>query len=278
MATTACIAGSASRDVLDAYVCPACRGHLARAAESLRCDPCAQTYPIRTGIPEFISEELRKSSDPVLKRMAAIDRMARIYETKLWYPVILALYGGFGRMSLPQLLAKVNLNLGAAEGRILDVACGPGTFGRRAAGETREVFGIDVSRGMLRQGLAYAEKEGTSNMHFARARVEALPFPGGVFDAVLCCGSLHLFSDTVAALGEMARVMKPAAVLSVFTFTAGDAGILKHRRILDYSRRHGLHTFELPEMAEYLESAGFDHFEPEVSGSILTFAARRKTE
>lgn len=31
------------------------------------------------GIPDFILEELSRSLDPVLRRMAAIDRMARIY-------------------------------------------------------------------------------------------------------------------------------------------------------------------------------------------------------
>jgi SAM-dependent methyltransferase len=277
-ATSTARVDGTGRDVLDAYVCPACRRSLTRAADSLRCDRCAQTYPVRAGIPEFIAEELWTSRDPALRRMTAIDKMARIYETRLWYPIVLALYGGFGKLSLAQLIAKVTRNLGSAEGRILDIACGPGTFGRRTAGRTREVFGIDVSRGMLRQGLAYTEKEGITNMHFARARVEALPFPAEAFDAALCCGSLHLFSDTVAALREMARVMKPAAVLSVFTFTVGDAGILKYRPVLDYNRRHGLHTFELPEMAADLDSAGFERFEADVSGSILTFAARRKAQ
>src|ERR1035438_1212656 len=129
---------------------------------------------------------------------------------------------------------------------------------------------------MLRQGAAYAAKEGVPNVHFARARVEALPFEDAVFDATICCGSLHLFTDTVAALREMARVMKPSAILSVFTFTAGAGGVLKYRRVRDRSvKNHGLHVFELPEIESYLAVSGFEDFEPEVSGSILTFSARR---
>ncbi len=61
-------------------------------------------------------------------------------------------------------------------------------------------------------------------MHFARARVEALPFQDRLFDATLCCGSLHLFADTVTALRQMARVMKPEAILSVFTPPRATAG------------------------------------------------------
>jgi hypothetical protein len=77
----------------------------------------------------------------------------------------------------------------------------------------------------------------------------------------------------------MARVMKPAAVLSVFTFTAGSGGILKFRRVREYMRsRHGLHVFELSEMEQYLTASGFEDFQPEVSGSILTFSARKQAD
>jgi ubiquinone/menaquinone biosynthesis C-methylase UbiE len=209
--------------------------------------------------------------------MTAIDKMARIYETKLWYPIVLAVYGGFRSISLAGLIATVSRNVGPAEGRVLDVACGPGTYGRRIASPSREVFGIDVSRGMLRQGAAYAAREGVTNIHFARARVETLPFSRESFDAVVCCGSLHLFADTAIALGEMARVMKPGARLAVFTFTPGETGILKYRRVREWlSSKHGLHVFELDELERLLDAAGFERFEPEVHGSILTFSACRK--
>jgi ubiquinone/menaquinone biosynthesis C-methylase UbiE len=209
--------------------------------------------------------------------MRFIDRMARIYETKLWYPIILNLYGGFHSPSLAQLIDTVSQKVQATKGRVLDIACGPGTFGRRIASLSKEVFGIDVSMGMLRQGATYTGKEGTPNVHFARARVEALPFEEGVFDATLCCGSLHLFADTVIALREMARVMKPAAILSVFTFAAGRGGILKFRRVREWSLKdHSLHVFDLSEMEQYLTASGFQDFQPEISGSTLTFSARKQ--
>jgi ubiquinone/menaquinone biosynthesis C-methylase UbiE len=243
----------------------------------LRCLGCSHTYPISEGIPDFILEELSRSADPVLRRMRFIDRMARIYETKLWYPIVLDVYGGFHSPSLAQLVRRVSQKVQSTKGRVLDIACGPGTYGRRIASPTKDVFGIDVSMGMLRQGAAYIAREGTANMHFARARVEALPFEDGVFDAALCCGSLHLFADTVTALREMARVMKPAAVLSVFTFAAGRGGILKFRGVREWSlKHHGLHVFDLAEMEQYLTVSGFKDFDPEVSGSILTFSARKQ--
>jgi len=243
----------------------------------LRCPICSGVFPLKEGIPDFLLGELSRSADPELKRMRFIDRMARIYETDLWYPIILNLYGGFGSASLAQLVSVVAQKVESVEGRVLDVACGPGTFGRRIASPSREVFGIDVSMGMLRQGAAYTSQEGIPNVHFARARVEALPFEDGFFDATLCCGSLHLFSNTVTALREMAWVMKPGAVLAVFTFAAGRGGLLKYRRLREWMRKdHGLHVFELPEMKQYLTASGFEDFQPQVSGSILTFSARKQ--
>jgi SAM-dependent methyltransferase len=259
------------------YVCPACQGPLRQEEGLLRCPACAHAYPIREGIPDFLGEELARSADPELRRMRFIDRMAGIYETRLWYPIVLKVYGGMRSPSFAQLIRIVAQKVQPVEGRVLDIACGPGTYGRRVASPSKEVFGIDVSMGMLRQGVAYTAKEGISKVHFARARVEALPFADRLFDATLCCGSLHLFTDTVVALRSMARVMKPGAILAVFTFAAGRGGVLKYRRVREWGRKEqGLHVFALPEMEGYLAAAGFTDFQPEVSGSILTFSARRK--
>jgi SAM-dependent methyltransferase len=261
---------------LGIYACPACKRLLHPEGDALHCPACRQTYPVSEGIPDFILEELSQSRDPVLRRMTVIDRMARIYETKLWYPIVLTVYGGFRSPSLAQLIRIVSQDVRSTKGRVLDIACGPGTFGRRIASPSKEVFGIDVSGRMLRQGMAYCRKERIPDMHFARTRVEALPFEDGFFDAVICCGSLHLFADTVIALREIARVMKPAAALSVFTFTAGRGGILKFRRVREWSlENQGLHVFELPDLERCLTASGFVDFQPAVSGSILTFSARK---
>ena len=259
------------------YACPACKHLLHREKDTLRCPICSQAYPIIEGIPEFIFGELSGSTDPEMRRMRFIDRMASIYETSLWYPIVLKIYGGFRSLSFPELIVRMTERVQPVSGRVLDVACGPGTYGRRIASPSKEVFGIDISKGMLMQGAAYVVRDRIPNMHFARARVEALPFEDGFFDAALCGGSLHLFADTLIALREMARVMKPGAILSVFTFGAGTGGILKLRRVRERSfRHHGLHVFELLEMEQYLGAAGFEDFQPEVSGSILTFGARKR--
>ena len=259
------------------YACPNCKSPLVEANGGLRCASCGSFFSIIDDIPEFIVGELSASPDPQLRRMRFIDKMASLYESRLWYPVVMKVYGGLRAPLLPQLIHSVAGILDPVSGRILDVACGPGTFGRKIASPAREVWGIDVSRGMLRQGAVYAAAERISNLHFARARVEALPFRDESFDAVICCGSLHLFTDTVTALKEMARVMKPGAVLATFTFTAGEGGLLKYESFRRWNRdRNGLHVFTLDDLSRDLTSSGFEDFQPEVAGSVLTFSARKR--
>ncbi len=153
-------------------------------------------------------------------------------------------------------------------GSVLDVACGPATYTRRLASQSRDVYGIDISIGVLRQGMAYVLRDGTARVHLARASVDELPFENAVFDGAICSGSLHLFPDPVLSLREIARTMKPGAALSVQTFVAGNTAINRF-----VQRRSWLHTFELVELQRYLGEAGFEGFRPELDGIVLTFSA-----
>lgn len=258
------------------YVCPQCKGQLVVAEAALTCTACQRAYPIVEGIPDFLLEWPEESENRILRNIERVDKLARFYETKLWYPFVLNVYGGYHVKTFDELVTFTREKMAPVKGLVLDVACGPGTYGRRAAGPEREVYGIDLSLGMLRQGLNYLAEENITAMHFSRADVESLPFGDHLFDGVLCCGSLHLFPDTVKALREIGRTMKSGAPLVVFTFTWGDKGLLKYRWARERLRRRGgLHVFELPEIEGYLKQTGFWNFQPEVCGSILIFSAQK---
>ena len=262
---------------LDAYVCPICKAALEPAGAGLECCQCSQAFPVIDGLPDFVRQDLSKSDEPILRKVGKMDRLARFYESRFWYPVVLNLVGGLGSTTLGELIGEISSMVKDVHGRILDVACGPGTYGRRVASGARVVFGIDVSMNMLRQGVVYTEREGVDQMHFARARVESLPFADQFFDAALCCGSLHLFPDTVQALSEIARAMKPGAPLAAMTFTPGGRGIVRFQRLRErLERSRGVRVFGISEMEQYLATAGFDDFQPTTYGSILVFRARRR--
>ena len=195
-------------DDLSLYVCPHCRGTLRAIRRWLECSGCGRRYNIRDNIPDFLLSDPAKDVHPVLRRVRVIDWLAPIYETRLWYPNVLRLAGGKGSMSLPQLIAMIQEIIAPVAGCVLDVACGPGTFGRRVANNSHRVYGIDISAGMLKRGVILARREHVANIRFARAQVEALPFGNETFDAAICSGSLHLFADTVLALREIGRTLK----------------------------------------------------------------------
>jgi ubiquinone/menaquinone biosynthesis C-methylase UbiE len=239
------------------------------------------TYPIRDGIPDFIVEKLEESSNRTLRMLGKKDSSILLdfgsysYETCI-YPLVCNLFGGWRSTSLRQLAHDCSAIVGSQDGLILDVACGPGTYGRRMASASRTIYGVDACMSMLRRGARYVERSNLPNVHFARAKVEALPFPAGLFDAAICAGSLNHFSDTVLALREINRTMKAGAPLAVMCFAAGSKGLFKYRSMRERTEKRGGHIFELPDLDRYVAEAGFEDFRPHAYGSILVFSARKR--
>jgi ubiquinone/menaquinone biosynthesis C-methylase UbiE len=252
------------------FACPKCKRPLRSADNALYCTECNRTYPIAGGIPDFLSQG---SLAPATLRIAKVmDIVAPIYESRLFASVLLKLSSvrSSGSRFIDSVASFHSESLKGITGTVLDVACGPATYSRRIASPSRNVYGIDISMGVLQQGMTYVTRDGAPGVHLARARVEELPFENAVFDGTVCSGSLHLFPDTVLSLREIARTMKPGAPLSVQTFVVGKTIINRFMQ-----KRSWLHTFELVELQQYLAEAGFEGFQPELDGIVLTFSARK---
>ena len=263
------------------YACPTCKRELELKDRGLRCHVCTVTYPILDHIPDFIVEDLAESGNRSLRSIGKMDSSvrldfaARIYETWV-YPMVCNLFGGWHSTSLKELARDISEIVGSIDGAILDAACGPVTYGRRVASKSRVIYGIDACMSMLRRGVRYVERDGVPNVHFARAKVEALPFQANLFGAAICAGSLNHFSDTLLALREIGRTMKTRAPLAVMCFAVGTKGLFKYRRIRENSEKGGGHIFELSQLDQYVAEAGFEDFRPHLYGSILVFSARKK--
>ncbi len=100
----------------------------------------------------------------------------------------------------------------AESARILDPSCGPGLDLCHLAGlvPSGEVVGADLSAGMITKAAENARQRGIRNSAFFQADVAALPkhFQGR-FDAIFCSLSFHHYTDPLAALREMRRVLRP---------------------------------------------------------------------
>ncbi len=262
-------------DALAVYACPACKGKLELAAHTLRCPACLAIYPMVGGIPDFLREDREETLGPVSR--ALLKTVVRLYETPLWYVPILKLAGGPAAPSYAEVIRQMVGLMDVRQGLLLDVACGPGTWGRRLASPAMTVYGIDISWSMLRRGVRVAEDRRSEAIHFAHARVEALPFHDGQFDAAYCGGALHGFPDTVGSLAEIGRTLKPGAPLVVLTFLNRDQPLVRLRRRAEArsDKLVKLHMFEVPELEGALAQAGFAGFEPLIYGGVIIFRTRK---
>jgi SAM-dependent methyltransferase len=252
------------------FACPKCKRPLQSGENALQCSQCHLTYPIVNGIPDFLSENVLTSVAPNYRWIKMLEFLAPIYEGQLWHSFILKSLAGAHSSSLASIAGFISDTLKDVTGSVLDVACGPATYGRRIASPSRNVYGIDFSMGTLQQGMTNIARDGISNIHLARARVEELPFENAVFDGAICGGSLHLFPDTLLALREIARTMKAGTSLAVTTFVVGNAPLTRMMK-----RRKNMRAFQIPDLQGYLAEAGFEGFESSLDGTFLTFSVRK---
>ncbi len=108
------------------------------------------------------------------------------------------------------------LPLLAADARVLDVGCGPGTItvDLAARAERGYVVGVDAASGVLSSARLEARQRGQANVAFAVGDAYCQAFPDRTFDVVHAHQVLQHLSDPVAALTEMRRVCVRGGVVA----------------------------------------------------------------
>jgi len=139
-----------------------------------------------------------------------------------------------------------------AGGVALDVGSGPGnvTASLARAGEPDGVaLGVDISEAMLERAV---RNEAGPQVGFLRADAQRLPLRDNTIDAVISMAVFQLIPDPAAALGEIARVLRPGGRLVIMVPTAGRAA-----RFWQLLPNVGAHAFGEDEIADILEDKGF---------------------
>ncbi len=112
----------------------------------------------------------------------------------------------------------LSMGLPSAGSRVVDVGCGAGIDSLIAAylvGSEGRVVGVDMTPAMLDKARAAAAEEGVEHVEFRQGFGEELPVEDAWADVVVSNGVLNLMPDKRAALGEMARVLKPGGRLQI---------------------------------------------------------------
>jgi SAM-dependent methyltransferase len=97
--------------------------------------------------------------------------------------------------------------------RVLDIGCGTGVLARAAAEQVAaesQVTGLDLNQGML----AVARRL-QPQVDWRQGDARTLPFADASYDVVMSQFALMYFSDRIAALKEMVRVLRPGGRLAI---------------------------------------------------------------
>jgi len=133
--------------------------------------------------------------------------------------------------------------------KIADIACGTGILSDRIERELHpdEVYGVDMSDGMLNQARARSNR-----VQYVHGPAEQLPFGDGALDAVVTTSAFHFF-DQPAALREFHRVLAPGGLVAVATLSSRQP-VLQVPWAQRWKPQHNPSTAE---MAALFEGAGF---------------------
>ena len=198
--------------LLDLLACPSCGRGLACEphretsegdieAGVLRCEGCADAYPIRDGIPRFVGDENYASSFGLQWNLFKAEQIDAT--------------NGF-RLSNDRFYAETGWDRAWLGGKwILDAGCGAGRFLDVASDAGAEVVGLDLSNAVDAAGQTL---HGRKNVHLVQASIYALPFRSAVFDGCYCLGVIQHTPDPLAALRAVPRVVRPGGRLGFFIY------------------------------------------------------------
>jgi ubiquinone/menaquinone biosynthesis C-methylase UbiE/uncharacterized protein YbaR (Trm112 family) len=205
-------------DSVDLLRCPVCCSELALRAQvedgqvwqgSLHCEKDDRAYPIQAGIPHFVASQELLGLDRKYEKLYNL--IARFYDSEFFISewVRQRFLPGGEEKARKEIVERLELRGGD---KVLETGIG-------TAGNTPyiyqfepdvEVYGLDISLGMLKQGVRNLEKWGLEIELFL-ANGEALPFEDESFDVVFHVGGINAFTNIRQAIEEMVRVARPGS-------------------------------------------------------------------
>lgn len=99
-------------------------------------------------------------------------------------------------------------------GLYAEIGCGTGNYTIALQGNGYKMVGLDPSRYMLETA-----RERDNSIEWIEASAEQLPILNDTLDGVICCMTIHHWSDLVAGFSEIQRVLRNDGKFILFTST-----------------------------------------------------------
>jgi ubiquinone/menaquinone biosynthesis C-methylase UbiE/alkylhydroperoxidase/carboxymuconolactone decarboxylase family protein YurZ/uncharacterized protein YbaR (Trm112 family) len=223
-----------------ALACPICREPLefrswgspapafgARAPDEIEsgrlvCRGCGRKWPVQAGLAHLYDEAEVRGLDYLLRFV--YDRIAPLHDAAVRF-VLPVLQLSSARTTRDGYMRR--LDLGSLEPRekgaalrILEVGVGAGAnlplIERDLPKDLDvEVWGVDLSEGMIEQCRRRLARHSGRRVRLLLADAHALPFPDASFDRVFHVGGIAGYRDPRKGLAEMARVARPGTPIVV---------------------------------------------------------------
>jgi ubiquinone/menaquinone biosynthesis C-methylase UbiE/uncharacterized protein YbaR (Trm112 family) len=224
------MSGVRAEDV-ERLACPACGGVLVFHGQTdagrledgrLVCGGCGEGWPVAHGLARLYREDAVRGTDRLMR--VIYDGLPALHDplTAVLTPLLQSVTESRmrGRYMRRLELEALTPREDGQPVRVLEVGVGAGAnlpLIRRALprGLDVEVWGVDLSEGMLRHCRKRLRRDGFEAVRLMMADAHALPFPGGMFDRVLHVGGIGGFRAPAKALAELARVARPGTPLVV---------------------------------------------------------------
>lgn len=225
--------------------CPSCGGELQHRGRlraghlddgALRCRGCRRSWPVRHGLPRLVDDARVRGVDRLMR--AIYDAGARLHDPGVRFLLPLLQSSGADQLRdgyMPRLeLGALRPGRGRRPPRVLEVGVGTGANlplleRDLPAGLEVELWGCDLSAGMLAECRRRLTRHRGRPLRLLLADAHALPFPDHCFDRVFHVGGIAGYRDPARGLAEMARVARPGTPIVVVD------------EQLDPGRRHGLY-------------------------------------
>lgn len=141
--------------------------------------------------------------------------MSKLFSYERFYDWLAPFYGiGLALLPMWRAYTEEALPWLPPTGAVLEIGPGPGVLLEKLAGRHPLAVGLDLSAGMLRQAQRRLRRAHRYT-RLTQANAVCLPFASESLDGIATTFAFSAIPDGLAAMREMARVLRPGGVLAL---------------------------------------------------------------